>query len=576
MREQLRALRDKMQERGIDIYIVPTTDFHGSEYVNEHFKCREYISGFTGSAGTLVVQRNFAGLWTDGRYFIQAAEQLAGSGITLMKMGEEGVPTFAEYIETQPSGSVVGFDGRVVNHKLGECLEKTLAVIYDIDLAGEIWRDRPEIEPSEIYALDLQVTGETTASKLARVRARMRSEAADYLLVTKLEDVAWLYNLRGRDIENTPVFYGYALISDDNDTLYVMDGAYGSRTEVGDGQPGCIKRYDDVIGDLKALRDCRIMLDDDSATVCISRAFDGSVERMFGKSVIEEMRAVKNKTEIAATTKAHVRDGVAMVNALYWLKHNVGREEISEISLAEYIWACRREQGAYEPSFDTIAGYEAHGAIVHYAATEESDIRIRPEGFVLIDSGGQYEDGTTDITRTVALGEVDDERMRNYTAVLRGHIALATAEFTEKETGADLDALSREPLRELGLDFNHGAGHGVGHMLSVHEGPHTISPRGTYCHIAAGTITSDEPGVYIEDRYGIRIENELLCVENNGVRSFEPLTLCPYERAAIDAEMLTEQEISYIDDYHKRVYETLAPMLEEDVREWLAAQCRVL
>ena len=581
MRKQLAMLREKMLENGMDIYIVPTTDRHGSEYVNDHFKCREFVTGFTGSAGTLVVTRDFAGLWTDGRYFIQAEQQLAGSGIDLMKMGEKGVPTFAEYVKAQPAGSVVGFDGQVVSHKMGECLSETHEVVYDRDLVGEIWKDRPVIEPSEIYGIDIDVTGETCASKMARVRKAMREAdpqaQADCMLVTKLEDIAWLYNLRGRDIEDTPVFYGFALISKEEDRLYVMDDTFAKRAGWWEGSgKTAIKAYDDVYGDLATLRDCTVLLDDGSAAFYIGEIFDGSVKKIYENSPIEKMRAIKNPTETAATMNAHVRDGVAMVNTLYWLKQNIGREDISEMSLAEYLWEQRKNQGAYEPSFDTIAGYEAHGAIVHYSATEESDVLLKPEGFVLIDSGGQYEDGTTDITRTVALGKVNDERRRNYTAVLRGHIALATAKFSDKETGADLDALSRGPLRELGLDFNHGAGHGVGHMLSVHEGPHTISPRGTYCHIDPGTITSDEPGVYIEGKYGIRIENEMLCVERDGLRSFETITFCPYEREAIDVSALTDEERAYVDGYHRLVYDKLAPLLAEDVREWLAAQCREL
>ncbi|MFQ7102698.1 MAG: M24B family metallopeptidase, partial [Anaerovoracaceae bacterium] len=511
MRGQLKALRDKMKERGIDTYIVPTTDYHGSEYVNEYFKCREYVSGFTGSAGTLVIRKDFAGLWTDGRYFLQAAQQLDGTGIELMKMGAPGVPSLADYLKDQPEGSVIGFDGRVVSRSLGECLEGKFDIVYDRDLVGEIWTDRPEIVPSEIYEIGLDVTGESSASKLSRVREKMGD--ADHMLVTRLEDIAWLYNLRGRDIENTPVFYGFALISKERDVLYVMDGRYvekaGRSGQAGCSGPGlrvpsCIREYDKVFDDVSALRDCSVILDEESVSYYMARAFDDSVDRIYRKSIIEEMRAIKNEGEIAATRRAHIRDGAAVVNTIYWLKNNAGSGSISEMSLAEHLGEQRRQQGAYEPSFDTIAGYEEHGAIVHYSATAETDVVLKAEGFLLIDSGGQYEDGTTDITRTVALGPVDTQRRRDYTAVLKGHIALATARFTEKETGADLDALARAPLKELGLDFNHGTGHGVGHMLSVHEGPHTISPRGTYCHIMPGTVTSDEPGVYLEGQYGIR------------------------------------------------------------------------
>ncbi len=569
MRRQLKALRDKMEEYGIDVYIVPTTDYHGSEYVNEHFKCREYVSGFTGSAGTLVVWKDIARLWTDGRYFLQAGHQLAGSGIELMKMGTPGVPSLMECLKDQPEGSVIGFDGKVVSHSLGECLEEKYDIVYDRDLVGEIWTQRPGIVPSEIYELGLGVTGEPSEAKLKRARERMGD--ADYMLVTKLEDIAWLYNMRGRDIENTPVFYGFALISKSEDILYVMDDH--EKVDAFNG-PGCVKGYHEVIGDVKKLRDCSVILDEESISFYMAKAFDSSVDKRYRKSIVEEMKAIKNETEIAATKKAHIRDGAAVVNTICWLKNSAGKRPVSEVSLAQYLEDQRRKQGAYELSFDTIAGYEEHGAIVHYSATADSDVRLEAKGFLLVDSGGQYDDGTTDITRTIALGPVDAQRRRHYTAVLKGHIALATARFTEKETGADLDALARAPLKELDLDFNHGTGHGVGHMLSVHEGPHTISPRGTYCHIAPGTITSDEPGVYLEGQYGIRIENELLCVEDGDVRYFENLTFCPYEREAIEVQMLTEDERRYVNDYHRKVLETLAPLLEEPVKRWLEEQCR--
>jgi len=567
MRKELTALRTKMKERGIDLYIVPTTDAHGSEYVNDHFKCREYISGFTGSAGTLVVQSDFAGLWTDGRYFLQAEQQLRGSGITLMKMGEPDVPELESYLKEQPAGSTIGFDGTIISHRLGAALEQNFHIVYDLDLVDEIWADRPRIRPSKIYALPQNVTGEATNLKMVRVRAEMG--AADYLLVSRLEDIAWLYNLRGRDIENTPVFYAFALISKDRDVLYVMDETYHAE----DGQ---IKPYQDVFGNLKKLKNCTVMLDEDSVSYTISRCLDESVDCLFRKSPVERLKAVKNAVEIRSTKHAHLRDGAAMVNFLYWLKSNIGRILISEISAADYLEMCRREQGAYDLSFPTIAGYEAHGAIVHYAATADSNTDLQQKGLLLIDSGGQYEDGTTDITRTVALGDLDALRRTHYTAVLKGHIALADAVFAKGTVGADLDFLARRPLQDLELDFKHGTGHGVGHMLSVHEGPNTISPRAKNCEILPGMITSDEPGVYLEDRYGIRIENELLCVERAGQYAFETITLCPYEREAIEVSMLTESEIAYIDRYHAKVYETLTPLLETPIRDWLQQQCRPL
>ncbi len=552
-----------MKENGIDIYVIPTNDYHGSEYLNAYFKCREFVSGFTGSAGTLIVTQDFAGLWTDGRYFIQAAQELAGSGIELMKMGERGVPKAAEYVNGLPKDFVVGFDGRVMPFDLGSEIEKNHKVEHDLDLAGEIWEERPEIVPSRVYSLGMEVTGEAHADKVARVRECMGD--TDFLLVSRLEDVAWLYNLRGSDVAHTPVFYGYALISKTEDILYLMDRTFSGTVAV--------KKYDDIFRDLRELRDCSIMLDEDSVSFYVSRVFHESVERLLGKSIVEKLKAVKNETEIAATKNAHVRDGAAMVNMLYWLKNNAGRIYIDEISLADYLEKCRRAQGAYDLSFDTIAGYEEHGAIVHYAATEDSNIPLKDEGFVLIDSGGQYNDGTTDITRTIALGRVDSRRKKHYTAVLKSHIALACAEFDADTTCAELDEAARKPLRKLGLDFAHGMGHGIGHMLSVHEGPQNIGSRGTGLHIVPGMITSNEPGVYFEGKYGIRIENEILCVEKNGKYAFETITFCPYEREAIDADMLTEKERDYINSYHRKVLEILTPILGEDEKNWLEKQC---
>ncbi len=580
MRVELEALRKRMREAGVDLYIIPTTDYHGSEYVNDYFKCREYVSGFTGSAGTLVVEQDFAGLWTDGRYFLQAQQQLEGSGITLMKMGIDGVPDIMEYIESRSSLTTIGFDGRIVSHVMGKQIEEVcghhVSMIYELDLVGDIWTDRPEIIPSQIYEIPLEVTGETTASKLDRLRAEMGE--ADLLLVSRLEDIAWIYNLRGRDVEHTPVFYAFALISKEEDILYVMDDSYiKRRASSADGSAKtAVRQYAEVFEDLRQLADCTIMLDKDSVSYTLAESLQDSVTRIFCKSPAEKLKAVKNSMEIKATKNAHIRDGAAMAEFLYWLKNSVSTGQVTEISLADHLESCRRGRGAYDLSFDTIAGYEEHGAIIHYSATESSSALLKPEGFVLIDSGGQYDDGTTDITRTVALGPVSSDRKKVYTAVLKAHVDLAMAVFNEDTTGADLDIIARKPLRELGLDFNHGTGHGVGHMLSVHEGPNTISPRAAGCHIVPGMITSDEPGVYLEGRYGIRTENEILCIEKDGKYAFEMITFCPYERDAIDVSMLTEAEIKYVDDYHRKVYETLSPLLDDDVSEWLKEQCRGL
>ena len=401
MRKQLEELRVQMKKHNIDIYIVPTTDYHGSEYVNDYFKCREYLSGFTGSAGTLAVTQDTAALWTDGRYFLQAEAELSGSGIELMREGMKGVPTLEEYIEAlcRQKRLTIGFDGRVISAGQGSSFEAMADIVWDTDLAGKVWKDRPEIEPSHIYELDISVTGETCRSKLARVRSKMGD--SDFLLVTRLEQIAWLYNLRGDDVEHTPVFFAFALIGNDTDTLYVMDDSFKRQNT---------RPYMQIFDDLKSLRGCSISLEKSAASYALVRCLHSSVDITDEANPIELMKAVKTDTEIACTRNAHIRDGAAMVKFLHWLKNNAGSRYITEISAADYLEECRRQQGAYDLSFDTIAGYEEHGAIIHYQATEQTDVQIKPEGFLLVDSGGQYRDGTTDITRTIALGPVTCDR----------------------------------------------------------------------------------------------------------------------------------------------------------------------
>lgn len=569
MRKQLEELRVQMKKHNIDIYIVPTTDYNGSEYVNDYFKCREYISGFTGSAGTLAVTQDTAALWTDGRYFLQAEAQLSGSGIELMKEGTEGVPTLEQYIalscEKQDRKLRLGFDGRVVSAGQGSRFEAFAEVVWDIDLAGEIWKDRPEIKPSHIYELDISAAGETFRSKLARVRKEMGD--CDFLLVTKLEQIAWLYNLRGDDVEHTPVFFAFALIGRDTDAFYVMDDRFKRENT---------RPYMQIFDDLKSLRNCSLSLEKSGTSYALAGCLHSSVDITDETNPIELMKAVKNDTEIACTRNAHIRDGAAMVKFLYWIKNKAGRQYITEISAADYLEECRRQQGAYDLSFDTIAGYEEHGAIIHYQATKQSNVQIKPEGFLLVDSGGQYRDGTTDITRTIALGPVTCDRRYAYTAVLKSNIRLAAAKFRYETTGAELDVIARKPLKDRGFDFNHGTGHGVGHMLSVHEGPNTISRRGDKCCIVPGMITSDEPGVYFAGEYGIRLENEILCIEEGDGLCFETITLCPFDREAIEVNMLEDDELEFLNRYHSRVYDTLKEYLDEDEAKWLLKQTEPL
>lgn len=583
MREQLNALRREMKAKGIDAYLIPTTDFHGSEYVNEYFTCRKFMSGFTGSAGTLLVTDTWAGLWTDGRYFLQAEAQLAGSGIDLMKEREPGVPAIEDYLSGHlPAGSCLGFDGRVVSCRQAEPFAQRYRLKWNADLVGEIWKDRPPLCAKPIYEIPLSVTGETAESKLHRLRAAMKEAGAQMHLITRMEEIAWLYNLRGSDVENTPVFFSFFLALPEGERLYVLDPDF-PHSAAASHLPASteVQPYFQIFEDLKSLPAGKLLFCRDEVSYAIVCDLPGQVEVVDGRDPAEWMKAFKNETEIRCTKAAHLRDGAAMVRFLCWLKQAAAESvraggtgrigELTEIDAADYLKKCRMAQKGYKDlSFATIAGYGANGAIIHYDPTPETNAPLQPEGFLLVDSGGQYEDGTTDITRTIALGPLTREMKENYTCVLKSHIALATARFPEGTTGAQLDQMTRRPLLEKGLNYNHGTGHGVGHLLSVHEGPNTISPRGEESRILAGMITSDEPGVYLAGQYGIRLENEILCRKGkDGMLEFEPLTWCPWEPEAILPEMLTDTETQWLNEYHRQVREKLVPLLDEETASWL-------
>ena len=598
MREQLTALRKAMRENGIGAWIVPTTDFHGSEYVNDYFKCRAYLSGFTGSAGTLAVTPDAAALWTDGRYFLQAEAQLAGSGIELMREGTAGVPTLIEWLQSclpqDDAARTVGFDGRIVDLKLGRQLAEHFPLRWDLDLSGRVWMQRPQLTASRLSALPQEVTGESAVSKLGRIRRAMQEQGADYHLITSLEEIAWIWNLRAGDVAHTPVFYAFLLLTPQETRVYLLnESKEAAELFRADGETLRILPYFAIFEDLKELPPGRLLLDESRVSYGMAASIAKEIEKLAGPDPAMQMKAIKNETEIAATRRAHVQDGAAMVRFLYWLKQRLqtvqaGSDEkgaqlgaecapLTEISAAAQLEQERRRAGAYDLSFDTIAGYGPHGAIVHYGSTPETDVPLKPEGFFLVDSGGQYPNGTTDITRTIALGPLTEKMKHCYTAVLRSHIALATAVFDETTTGADLDQMTRGLMQAQGLDYLHGTGHGVGHMLSVHEGPNTISPRGKDSHILPGMITSNEPGVYLTGEFGIRLENEILCREQTADADgrhffFETITFCPFEREAILTEELTNAEHCWLNDYHRQVYETLAPLLEPEVRNWLAEQ----
>ena len=577
MKKELELLQGVMRENGVAICIVPTNDFHGSEYINEYFRSRQFISGFTGSAGTLVVCEDSAYLWTDGRYFLQASLQLKESGIELMKTGEPGVPEIDEFLEKKlKEGDVLAFDGRVLACRIGDkykqIADKCGAITkFDLDLPDLVWTERPKLLGNSIWALPETSYGETFEEKLARVREAMIKSSVNYHLITGLEENAWLYNLRGSDVDRSPIFFSFTLITPDSITLYKFGDDFDDLLK----EKGVtVKSYLDIFEDIKLLpNEAAVLADFDAASYSLIKSIPAPCKIVDGISPASVFKSVKNHMEIAATKEAHMYDGIAMVNFIYWLKNTVKKQSLTEISASDHLESLRRAQpGFIDLSFDTIAGYMSNGAIIHYSATPESDTSLEANGFILVDSGGQYLKGTTDITRTIALGALTYKMKEYYTAVLRGHLDLAMAKFKAGTTGCDLDYLARKALQEIGLDYNHGTGHGVGHVLSVHEGPQRISKLPNKYKLEPGMITSDEPGVYIEGEFGIRIENEILCKEADGNADelyFEMLTLCPYEPDAIISERLTEEERSYLNDYHKMVYSKLAPLLEPEVRNWL-------
>ena len=577
MKKELELLQGVMRENGVAICIVPTNDFHGSEYINEYFRSRQFISGFTGSAGTLVVCEDSAYLWTDGRYFLQASLQLKESGIELMKTGEPGVPEIDEFLEKNlKEGDVLAFDGRVLACRIGDkykqIADKCGAITkFDLDLPDLVWTERPKLLGNSIWALPETSYGEPFEEKLARVREAMTKSSVNYHLITGLEENAWLYNLRGSDVDRSPIFFSFTLITPDSITLYKFGDDFDDLLK----EKGVtVKSYLDIFEDIKLLpNEAAVLADFDAASYSLIKSIPAPCKIVDGISPTSVFKSVKNHMEIAATKEAHMYDGIAMVNFIYWLKNTVKKQSLTEISASDHLESLRRAQpGFIDLSFDTIAGYMSNGAIIHYSATPESDTALEANGFILVDSGGQYLKGTTDITRTIALGALTDKMKEYYTAVLRGHLDLAMAKFKAGTTGCDLDYLARKALQEIGLDYNHGTGHGVGHVLSVHEGPQRISKLPNKYKLEPGMITSDEPGVYIEGEFGIRIENEILCKEADGNADelyFEMLTLCPYEPDAIISERLTEEERTYLNDYHKMVYSKLAPLLEPEVRNWL-------
>ena len=593
--DRLAKLRQEMTKRNIAVYIVPTADFHGSEYVGEHFKARKYITGFTGSAGTAVITMTEAGLWTDGRYFVQAAQQLEGSTIELRKMGMEGVPTIEEYLkDTLKEGEIIGFDGRVVSGTWGNTLleiarEKNGSLYVDEDLVDIIWEDRPPMSKADVMLFDIKYTGRDASDKLADVRNVMKEKGADVHLMSSLYDIAWLLNVRGGDISYVPVVLSYLSITQEDCTWFVQEEVITDEIrKYLDKYNISTKPYDSFYDYVKTIgKGKKVLMDKSVVNYRICNNIPEGVEVIDATDPTVFMKAIKNETELENTRKAHVKDAVAMIKFMYWLKTNVGKMRITEISAADYLEELRSQQeGFLDLSFDTICGYAQHGAIVHYAATPETDVEIKPESFLLVDSGGHYLEGTTDITRTFAFGEVTDEMKSDFTRVFRSHTNLANARFRYGCTGLNLDILARAPFWDIDMDYNHGTGHGVGYVLNVHEGPNGFrwrqSPdRSEGSVLEEGMITTDEPGIYIEGKYGIRTENELICRKGNKndfgqFMYFENLTYVPIDLDAIDPNQMTSVEVKHLNDYHAMVFEKMSPYFEGEELEFLRKYTRAI
>ncbi|MCD8218314.1 MAG: aminopeptidase P family protein [Clostridiales bacterium] len=590
---RLLKLREEMKKRGIDAYVVPTADFHESEYVGAYFRAREFLTGFTGSAGTAVVTEDKAGLWTDGRYFIQAAAQLEGSGFDLYKMGQEDVPEIPKFLEEElPEGGVVGFDGRVVNAKLAEkfqeVAEKKQGSLYVTeDLVDLIWENRPAMACTPTWILTEEYSGESTASKLKRIREKMAEEKAEYHIIASLYDIAWILNLRADDIENVPVFLSYLLIGPDKATLFIQPDETDDAVRAYLADCGVeTDTYWNVYEAVKKLpENAAVLMNRKVVNYRMVSALPDGVKIIDKEDPSELMKAIKNETELTNTRRAHLKDGVAMTKFMYWLKTNVGKIPMDEYSVGCYLDNLRASQEHFlDLSFEDICAYGSNAAMMHYAATEDQKSEIHPEGMLLVDSGGHYLEGTTDITRTFILGPITPKMKLHYTTVLRCNLALANVKFLYGCGGLSMDVVCRGPLWEMGIDYRCGTGHGVGHILNVHEGPNgfrykVVPERNDSGRFEAGMITTDEPGVYLEGEYGIRIENELICVkdeknEYGQFMRFENITYCPIDLDGVDPELMSAREKKQLNDYHKVVYEKISPFLTEEEREWLKEYTR--
>lgn len=593
IKQRIENIRDLMKEKNIYAYIVPSSDYHQSEYVGDYFKSREFMSGFTGSSGTLIISMDEAGLWTDGRYFIQAENELKDSGIKLFKMGEEGVPTIEEYLlEKLPKNSTLGFDGRVMSVKEGQSLANKLAfkginIEYKYDLVNDIWEDRCSLPTEKAFLLGVEYSGESFSDKLYRIRAVMKEKKATTHILASLDDIAWLFNIRGRDVKSNPVVLSYAVITIDSVYLFIDKNKIGKdiRAELSKENVQ-IKGYEEVYEFIKNIDENEVVLIDTSkVNYAIYNNIPSNVQKIEERNPSILFKSIKNEIELKNIRNSHIKDGVAFTKFMYWLKNNIGKIEITEISATQKLEEFRREQDKFiEPSFSTIAAYKDHAAMMHYSATEESNYKLEPRDLFLVDSGGQYFDGTTDITRTIALGPIPENVRKDFTNVVRGMIRLSKAKFLYGCRGYNLDILARGPLWEEGIDYKCGTGHGIGFVLNVHEGPNGFRWKvrediDDSCILEEGMVTTNEPGVYVENSHGIRIENEIVVrkAEKNEYgqfMDFEVITFAPIDLDAIDESLILKDEKVYLNNYHKQVYDKISPYLNEEEKQWLKTYTR--
>ena len=591
MRQQLMDLRAAMARHGVDYCLVPSNDFHGSEYLSDHFKARCWVSGFTGSAGTLLVGMDWAGLWTDGRYFLQAAQQLEGTGIELQKMFEPGVPTLNEYLEKHlKKGQVLGFDGRMVSGRQASSLRQIArkqgaSIACEEDLVGEIWADRPALSAKPAFELAAEVVGKSRGEKLMDLRAALAKDDADAVVIASLMDVCWLMNLRGADVDCTPVVLSFAAVTAEEAVLFVNPDVLSGEIRKNLCSDGVtIRPYEDVYAFVSQLPSgSKVMMNLNVVNSKLEACVPAGVEIIDKVDPTNLPKACKNEKEVDNFRIAHIKDGAAVTRFMRWVKTNVGKIDMDEISAAEKLEEFRAAQPGYiGPSFSPIMGYGEHGAIVHYSATTESCAKIEPRSFLLADTGAHFIEGSTDITRTFAMGGLTAEEKRFYTLVLKGHLQLGNAQWKAGCTGANLDYLAREPLWRLEMDYNHGTGHGVGYILSVHEGPQSIHwGRASTAPLEVGMITSNEPGFYLEGKFGVRLENltavkEVLTNGYGRFLRFETLTMVPYDLDAIIPELLGEECRALLNAYHARVRKTLAPYLTDEENLWLADATRAV